>query len=100
MNVFTLPPKLRAVTHNHPETVTGYYVYVWLSDEQIFYIGYGKGRKAWNLHNEEAESTKFIARDFQVQIIRDNIPKNLAQLIKATLIKEFRSKGYKLCNAR
>lgn len=100
MNVFTLPPKLRAVTHNHPEAVTGYYVYVWLSDEQIFYIGYGKGRKAWNLHNAEAESTKFIARDFQVQIIRDNIPKNLAQLIKATLVKEFRSKGYLLCNAR
>ena len=98
--VFIIPPKLREITYNNPETVTNYYAYAWLSDDRPFYIGYGKERKAWNLHNEEAESTKFISRSFQVHIIRDNCPKNLAQLIKATLVKELRSKGYQLCNVR
>lgn len=100
VEVFTLPPKLKATTTNHPDTVSGYYTYAWLSDEQVFYIGYGKGRKAWNLHNEEAEDIKFIARDFQVQIIRDGLSKLQAQDLKAKLIREFRNKGYTLCNVR
>jgi hypothetical protein len=98
--VFKLPPKLKAITVHDSDTVTGYYVYEWQSNEVPFYVGYGKLRKAWNLHNSEAEDMKAFGGDFRVVIIQDNLIKDQAQELKHRLVFQYRQDQVDLTNAR
>jgi len=98
--VFPLPPKLQAITVHPTDSVINYYVYEWQDNGATFYVGYGKLRKAWNLHNPEAEDTKQFAKDFKVVIIQDNLNKDQAQELKKRLVAFYRSKNHYLSNLR
>jgi hypothetical protein len=98
--VFTLPPKLKAITKGSPESVSDYYVYELQCDDLPFYVGYGKRRKAWNIHSEEVEDMKRFGRDFQVVIVADKLNKGMAQLLKANLISKYRKADLYLANQR
>jgi len=97
---FKLPPKLRAVTSPSLEHVTGYYVYEWQDREIPFYVGYGKLRKAWNLHNLDAEDTKRFSKDFRVVIVQQNLTKLQAQDLKRSLVYQYRKDNVYLSNER
>jgi hypothetical protein len=98
--VFPLPPKLRAITEPSLTSVTNYYVYEWHNNGLAFYVGYGKLRKAWNLHNLEAEDTKRFSKEFKVVIVQDNLNKDQAQELKKRLIAFYRSQNQDLANVR
>ena len=98
--MFTLPPKLKAITKGNPESVSDYYVYELHANEEPFYVGYGKRRKAWNIHNEEVEDMKRFGAEFEVVIIQDGLNKGMAQLLKANLISKYRKQDLYLANQR
>ena len=97
---FLLPPKLQAITVHPTDTVHNYYVYEWQDKEVAFYVGYGKLRKAWNLHNPEAEDTKRFSKNFRIVIIQDNLNKDQAQELKKQLVSKYRSLNIYLSNLR
>ena len=97
---FPLPPKLQAITFPPTTVLTNYYVYEWQDREVTFYVGYGKLRKAYNLHNIDAEETKRFARDYRVVIVADSLNKDQAQLLKRSLVFKYRNQNQYLSNSR
>jgi len=98
--VFPLPPKLQAITVPPTTVLTNYYVYEWQCNEIPFYVGYGKLRKAYNLHNPDAEDTKRFGGEFRVVIVVDSLNKDQAQEMKRRLVNEYRSNKVYLSNSR
>jgi transposase len=76
-----------------------YYVYVWKNPEtnKIFYIGKGKGRRAWNSHAKYRSGYKlknllkrgFCMKDI-VSIFKDNLTEIDALKIENSLIKKYK----------
>lgn len=88
---YTLTPKVKAITENAPDKVTGYYVYLWKDRDEVFYVGLGKGRRAWNSHNADLDRYRqFCGVNFSVTIIRDGLTKVEAKVLKAKYKEQYR----------
>lgn len=79
----------------------GFYVYVHrrLSDNSVFYVGKGKGRRAW-VKSGRSEYWKRISDKYGyiVEIVFDNLTEEEAFQVEMDTIKEFTYFGYTLCN--
>lgn len=87
---YTLTPKVKAITENAPTKVTGYYVYLWKDRDEVFYVGLGKGRRAWNSHNADLDRYRQFCTDFSVAIVRDGLTKVEAKVLKAHYKEKYR----------
>ena len=97
---FYLPPKILNITiHNRPY-VSGHYVYLWRDGREVFYIGMGTNRRAWNDHLPLPENRRRVADKFMVQILRHQLNKAQAHYIERLYIAQYTSKGCTLLNDR
>lgn len=85
--------------HNEP-FVCGYYVYAWLDAWQVFYIGMGKNRRAWNEHLPLPENRRRQAAEFRVRILKHNLTKAQAHLAERHYIASHTRRGLVLLNNR
>jgi len=74
VDIFRIPPKLKAITKDQPDQVVGYYAFAIMIDEIPRFIGAGKLRRAWNL-SPEMESARLFSKAFEIIIIQDNLTK-------------------------
>ena len=100
MDTFILPPQLRKITVDNPESILGHYVYTLLDNEELFFVGSGQKRRAYNFHSQEVEEIKLISRNYQVEIIKDGLTQTQARsLVKQLIVLHF-SQGKNLVNKR
>lgn len=97
---FKITPKLRAITVHDKDTIDGYYVYELQSNEVPFYVGAGKLRRAFNLHNLETEDCKRFYPDVRVVIVKDNLTKGQALDLRRSLIFKYTQDKMYLSNVR
>lgn len=78
-----------------------YYVYlhIRLDTGEVFYVGKGHGRRAWDRHSRNRH-WNFISAKTQwiASIVQDNMHEDDANLLEMWLIAKFRHAGVKLCN--
>lgn len=81
-----------------PKNLKGYYVYGWVNgDDWVpFYIGRGKGKRAWSQHGWFCE--KLRAGGAKVHIYRDGLTMEGAKLVESVLIDFFGSLGLTMAN--
>lgn len=77
----------------------GYYVYLWMDKNCLFYVGKGIGRRAWERHitgkgidsrSADCEKRRSVATDFRVIIARDNLTDEGARLLESVFIDLYR----------
>src|SRR5690554_2159620 len=78
MNRFYLPLSLREYTQHSLPYVDGHYVYAWLDTTNIFYVGMGTNRRAWNNHLPLPEKYRDAATNFWVRILAHGLTKTQA----------------------
>lgn len=100
MTRFYLSPFLRYITTPKISYVAGHYVYEWLDDGVIFYLGTGINRRAWNEHLPTPEKRRRDSVDFQVRIFKHGLTKDQAHLIERHRTKLLISLGTELLNTR
>ena len=100
MNKFFLPPKLQWITINSPEFVLGHYIYEWRDCNQVFYVGMGTNRRAWNQHLPLPQERREAATNFKVNIYRDGLTKAQAHLLERHLTIRYLNLGFELLNER
>ena len=66
---YTLTPKVKAITENAPDKVSDYYIYLWKDRDEVFYVGLGKGRRAWNSHNADLDRYRQLCTDFSITMV-------------------------------
>ena len=99
MSPFELNSFLQSQTLG-PKTLYGHYVYQWLDNGTIFYIGSGTNRRAWNQHNPNAEYIRQISTNFMVQILQHHLNKEYAHRLERKYIRKAFSDGILLTNQR
>lgn len=80
---------------------TSYYVYIHrrASDGKVFYVGKGKGQRAWNFSNRNRHWTNVKNKHgVEVEIVFDNLEEKEALQIEKDTILEFTYFGYPLTN--
>lgn len=81
-----------------------FYIYAHIRPDknEVFYIGKGKGRRAYDGKTGRNRYWKNIVKKnnglFTVQILAENLIESLAFELEKELIKQFRERGVKLCN--
>ena len=97
---FHLSQFLQNQTLNNITYVTGYYVYEWRDCNQVFYVGMGTNRRAWDDHLPLPENRRRTAANFMVNIYRDSLTKAQAHLLERHHTYSLTKRGIILLNAR
>lgn len=100
MTRFYLPPKLLDITLHPLPYVSLHYVYEWIDNGTIFYIGMGSNRRAWNTHLPHPENRRSAATNFRIHIFKHNLTKEEAHLIERFRTLHLTKAGLVLLNVR
>ncbi len=77
-----------------------FYVYVHkrISDSLPFYVGKGKGKRAWITYGRSSEWSSHSSLGYEVEILADNLSEKEALDLERETIKNFKSLTYPLVN--
>ena len=84
----------------NPRVIRGYYVYEWLDAGKVFYVGKGKGRRAWKPHSDEAQQIRLDSNNFKVRIVVDCLSSTMAHFRERRHIKFHKAINSPLVNVR
>lgn len=81
--------------------MNNFYVYIHRkkSNNEIFYVGKGKGKRAYSIHNRNNYWNKIINKHgFIVEILKDNLTEDEAFKIEIETIEQYKKQNITLCN--
>lgn len=92
------------VYYDTPVCERNHYVYVWferVGDEWIpFYVGKGRGRRAYNTGNRSKTLTEYIAsREIQKIIVAPALPASMAYYMEHRIKEELKNRGFRILDA-
>lgn len=90
-HAFYLSKRLLRISCFTPPVIYGHYVYFWLDNGAVFYIGSGTKRRAWNEHTGPEERIRVRSSDFKVRIYKHGLTKKRAHITERYLIHSMRN---------
>ena len=88
-----LPNELSRYTHSPRNRYPlRHYIYFWRNGLDIFYVGVGTNRRAWNDHLPYLENVRRTSPFFNVVIYRDDLTKEAAHKLERKLIVKLSQK--------
>jgi hypothetical protein len=93
--------RLNLVNLSKTSPLNSYYIYLHRrkSDGKPFYVGKGKGYRAWATHGRSTHWKRISAKHGSgVEIVFDNLTENESFELEQTTLKELKYFGYALCN--